>query len=207
MIGGSKDYFYVYTFQPYEFGGITMKPTEILMEEHKVIERVLTALEKAVSRLSRGEEVYQRFFSGTSTLINGFNDSYHHRKEERVLVPALVAYGLPRDTGPVGMMLQEHEEGRRLAQRLYQVIERFQAGDSNTRDQVVLSALGYISLLRRHMQNEESNLFPMVEKIIPADRQQQIIEAFERFEHEVNGPEMHEKYYGMADRLVQECVR
>ncbi len=184
-----------------------MKPTEILMEEHRVIERVLIALEKAASRLSRGEEVYLRFFSGTSALINGFADSYHYKKEELVLYPALVENGLPKDTGPVAVMLAEHEEGRRLAQRLRQVTERFQAGDVKVRDQIVLCALGYVSLLRRHMDKEDNVLFPLVGKVIPADRQDKIIEAFERFEREENGAELHEKYYGMAERLVQECVR
>jgi hemerythrin-like domain-containing protein len=184
-----------------------MKPTEILIEEHHVIERVLIALEKAATRLSRGENVYLRFFSGTSTLIHGFEDSYHHRKEERILLPALIANGLPRDTGPVAAMLADHEEGRRLAHRLRQVTERFQSGDINARDQVVLSALAYVSLVRRHMQREETLLFPLVEKVIPPERQKQMIEDFDRFEHEVNGPEVHDKYFGMADRLFQECMR
>ena len=38
-------------------GGSAMKPTEILMEEHRVIERVLYALERASERLIRGEDV------------------------------------------------------------------------------------------------------------------------------------------------------
>jgi hemerythrin-like domain-containing protein len=184
-----------------------MKPTEVLTEEHRVIERVLFALEKAASRLSRGEDVYLRFFSGTSALIYGFADSYHYKKEETVLYPALVENGFPKDTGPVAVLIAEHEEGRRLAQRLRLVTERFQGGDVKVRDQVVLSALGYVSLLRRHMDKEDKLLFPMVEKVIPANRQDQIIEAFNRFEQEENGLELHEKYYGMAERLVQECVR
>ncbi len=184
-----------------------MRPTEILMEEHRVIERVLTALEKAASRLSRGEDVYLRFFSGTSTLIHGFNDSYHYKKEEQVLLPVLIENGMPQDSGPIATILAEHEEGRRLAQRLRQVIDRYQSGDINARDQVILSALAYVSLLRRHMYKEDHALFPMVEKIIPPEQQIRLIEAFDRFEREANGAELHEKYYGMADRLVQECVR
>lgn len=184
-----------------------MRPTEILMEEHRVIERVLTALEKAASRLSRGEDVYLRFFSGTSTLINGFNDSYHHKKEEQVLLPVLIENGVPRESPVIATLLGEHEEGRRLAQRLHQVIDRYMSGDIHARDQVVLCALGYVSLLRRHMYKEDNALFPLVEKIIPPEQQKRMLEAFERFEHEANGAELHEKYYGMADRLVQECVR
>jgi hemerythrin-like domain-containing protein len=184
-----------------------MKPTEVLIEEHRVINQVLMALEKAASRLSRGEAVYLRFFNGTSALIHGFTDSYHHKKEEKVLLPALVAAGLPRDSGPVAVMLAEHEEGRQLAHRLRLVTERFQSGEIAARDQVVLSALAYVSLVRRHIQKEETVLFPLVEKVLPADQQSQIIEAFERFDREENGIELREKYYGMADRLLQECVR
>ena len=184
-----------------------MKPTEVLMEEHRVIERVLVALEKAVSRLSRGEDVYLRFFSGTSALINGFTDSYHYKKEEKVLFAALVENGLPKETGPIAAMVAEHEEARHLAQRLRLFTERFQAGDVKVRDQVILSALAYISLLRRHMDKEDNLLFPLMDKVIPADRQDQLLEAFDRFELEENGPELHEKYYGMAERLVQECIR
>ena len=139
-----------------------MNVTEKLMQEHRVIERVLYALERAATRLSRGEDVYLRFFIGTSVLINGFANSYHHKKEEAVLVPALLANGFPRDTGSVAVMLAEHEEGRRLSQRLRQVTERLQAGDINARDQVVLSALGYVSLIRRHIDKEDNVLFPLV---------------------------------------------
>ncbi len=184
-----------------------MKPTEILIEEHHVIERVLMALEKAASRLSRGETVYLRFFSGTSTLIHGFNDGYHHRKEEKVLLPALIANGIPRETGPVAAMLAEHEEARRLAHKLQMMVDHYQGGDARVRDQVVLSALAYVSLVRRHMQKEEAVLFPLVEKVLSTEWQDRMIEAFDLFEREANGTEMHEKYYGMADRLVQECVR
>ncbi len=184
-----------------------MKATEILMEEHRVIERVLAALEKAATRLSRGEDVYLRFFSGTSYLLNGFADRYHHKKEECVLLPALVENGLSADNGPVATMIAEHEEARRLAQRLMQVTERYLSGDVSAREQVIFSALGYVSLLRRHMYKEDNGLFPLVEKVIPAERQEEMIEAFIQFDLEEDGVELHEKYYGMADRLAQECAR
>jgi hemerythrin-like domain-containing protein len=57
------------------------------------------------------------------------------------------------------------------------------------------------------MEKEDKQLFPLVEKIIPVERQNLIIDAFDRFEREENGTELHEKYYGMAERLLQECIR
>ena len=184
-----------------------MKATEILMEEHRVIERVLYALEKAAGRLKRGEDVYLRFFIGTSVFIRDFADNCHHKKEEKVLLPALIENGLSRDSGPIAAMLAEHEEARHLTQRLRQVTEKLQAGDTRARELVIQCCMEYVKLLREHISKEEKVLFPIADKFIPADQQDQIIKTFELFQPEEHGEEFHEKYYGMANRLVQECVR
>jgi len=177
------------------------------MEEHRVIERVLNALERATNRLSRGEEVYLRFFTGTAVFIKGFTEACHHKKEEVVLFPVLVENGLPKDSGPVAIMLAEHEEGRRLAQGMRQSTERFQAGDIRMRDSLVENARAYIRLLHQHISKEDKVLFPMADKIIPPDQQEQILSAFERYEHDETGEGVHEKYSGLAERLEKECLR
>lgn len=43
-----------------------------------------------------------------------FADLCHHGKEEQYLFPALEAAGIPRESGPAGVMLAEHAEGPRL---------------------------------------------------------------------------------------------
>jgi hemerythrin-like domain-containing protein len=184
-----------------------MKPTEILMEEHRVIERVLFALERASSRLNRGEDVYLRFFIGTSVFIRDFADNSHHRKEEAILFPALTDNGFPKDSGPIAVMLAEHEEGRKLTQKIRLVTERLQGGDLNARQLVSQYGTEYVKLLRRHINKENEILFPMADKVIPADQQDQILEAFELFQPDGQGEEFREKYYGMANRLIQESVR
>src|SRR5512135_730494 len=97
-----------------------MQATDILSEEHKVIIRVLTALEKAASRLEAGEAVEPGFFIESADFIKGFADGCHHKKEEGVLFPAMIEAGLPREAGPVAVMLAEHEEGRRLTRGMRQ---------------------------------------------------------------------------------------
>jgi len=101
-----------------------MKATEILMEEHRVIEGVLTSLETAAKRLSTGQAVAAGIFLKAADFIKGFADGCHHRKEEGVLFPALVANGMPKDSGPVAVMLAEHEEGRRLTRAMREGAER-----------------------------------------------------------------------------------
>jgi hemerythrin-like domain-containing protein len=184
-----------------------VKATEILMEEHREIERVINALERASRRLERGEEVYLRFFTGTAVFIRGFVDGCHHKKEEIVLFPALINHGLSEKSGPVAVMLAEHEEGRRIALEMRQAVERFQAGDNRKRDTVVEKAAMYIKLLRQHIHKEDHMLFPMADKIIPSGEQEEILLAFEPFANDESGEDLHEKYYGLAKRLENECVR
>jgi hemerythrin-like domain-containing protein len=67
--------------------------------------------------------------------------------------------------------------------------------------------LGYTKLLRQHIYKEDNILFPMADKVIPTDQQQQITEAFKLLEHDETGDDVHEKYLGLAVRLESECLR
>ena len=59
-----------------------MKAIEILCAEHRVIERVLTALETGTWMLSVEEPLHLEFFNQVLEFITGFADTCHHQKEE-----------------------------------------------------------------------------------------------------------------------------
>jgi hemerythrin-like domain-containing protein len=183
-----------------------MQATEILMEEHRVIERVLAALDKAANRLDAGEQVRPSFFLEAADFIKGFADGCHHKKEEGVLFPALVANGMSTQSGPVAVMLFEHQEGRRLTQGMRGAAERLQNGETAARQDIVDNAQDYVLLLRQHILKEDNVLFPMADRVIPLAQQPGITEAFERIEHEETGEGIHEKYLGLAERLEQEIA-
>jgi len=105
------------------------------------------------------------------------------------------------------VMLAEHMEGRRLAQGIRQATERFQAGDIRMRELLIQNAQAYISLLRQHIIKEDKVLFPMADKVIPVASHEKILSSFEQFDHEASGEGMHEKYFGLAERLEKECLR
>jgi hemerythrin-like domain-containing protein len=169
-----------------------------------VIERVLTALERASSRLSKGEDVYLRFFTGTTVFIKNFADGCHHQKEEGILFPAMVENGLSKQTGPLAVMLVEHEEGRRLTQKMRQAIEHLQTRDDAGRNELVQNAMGYVKLLRQHIYKEDNILFPMADEVIPASHYAPIMDAFEHVEKIETGEGVHEKYEALAEWLKRE---
>ena len=59
-------------------------------------------------------------------------------------------------------------------------------------------------MLKQHIQKEDQVLFPMAGRIIPVDKQEQVVEDFEKVEHEETGAGVHEKYLALADKLEQE---
>ena len=182
-----------------------MNATKVLMDEHRVIERVLTALETGVERLEKGDPIAPTFFLRAADFIKGFADGCHHHKEEDVLFPAMREAGLPSAGGPVGVMLEEHAEARQLTAAMRAGAERMESGDTSAHDDVARSALGYVALLRMHIAKEDEAFFPMADDAIQGPARTAIAEEFERIEREEVGQGVHERYLALAAELEREA--
>ena len=181
-----------------------MQATDILMEEHRVIERVLTALETAAQRLDDGQAIRPGFFLDAASFIKGFADGCHHQKEEGVLFKAMVAAGMPREGGPINVMLSEHELGRAYTRAMREAALKLDAGDQTARTAVVYDARAYAELLRQHIAKENGILYPLASRVIPAEVQEHLVADFEHIELEDAGAGVHEKYLALADQMAKE---
>ena len=180
-----------------------MLATEILSSEHQVILRVITALETAANRLEAGQTISPAFFLEAADFIKGFADGCHHRKEEGVLFEALCTHGFSKQSGPVAVMLYEHERGREFTRGMRQAALSLQAGDASAQAALLANARGYAALLRQHIHKEDHVLWPMANQVIPLAEQAQVAEDFEKVEHEETGAGVHEKYLALAEKLEQ----
>jgi len=178
-----------------------MQATDILSQEHRVIERVLDALQSAAQTVEAGGDIAPEFFIEAADFIRGFADGCHHHKEEGVLFKMMVENGMPAQGGPVGVMLHEHELGRQYTRGMRSAAEQWQAGDVSARERVIENALGYVTLLRQHIVKEDNILFPMAGRIIPPADHSVVLAGFEHVEHEETGEGIHEKYLALADKL------
>ena len=179
-----------------------MKTTEILSGEHRIIEQVLGCLEKMALECAVQGQLDKTSAEQALDFFRNFADRCHHGKEETHLFPAMEAKGFPRQGGPTGVMLYEHEQGRAHIQAMAGALEGAAAGKSDAVSQFVTHAHGYIGLLREHIEKEDHCLFTMADQALTDDDQQRLLAAFEHVEHEHMGLGTHEKYLRMAEELA-----
>ena len=176
---------------------ISRKPRSCSRDEHRVIERVLAVVAK--SRLTGGESL--DCWRKALDFFSHFADQCHHFKEEQVLFPAMEERGIPRDEGPIGTMLMEHEEGRNYVRTMIAAMTLVEAKNEAAKETLLDNAKAYLRLLREHIQKEDEILFRIADDVIPADEQKELLRSFEEHEAKEMGTGVHEKYLKIVQEL------
>ena len=176
------------------------KATELLSDEHRVIERVLAVLQKLTTRpVETSLESWRKALD----FFSHFADKCHHFKEEQVLFPAMEEHGIPREGGPIGMMLMEHEEGRSYVRSMQAAIPLVETKNEAAKEILIDKAKAYLQLLKEHIQKEDEVLFRIADDVIPADEQKQLLRSFEEHEAKEMGTGVHEKYLKLVEELEE----
>lgn len=182
-----------------------MKPTEVLMQEHRVIELVLDCLDRMADNCAAGHSLDVEAATQAIDFFRVFADQCHHGKEEDLLFPLMESKGFPRQGGPTGVMLHEHELGRRRVRAMEDAVKEFSLGDIAGKIVFVEHARAFSALLREHIQKEDHCLFNMADQALSPADQEDLSRLFDQVELEHMGPHQHEHYvraaYGLADRL------
>lgn len=171
-----------------------MKACDELREEHKVVLLVLRGADALAAALRGKDGGDPRRVGDLLDFARGFVDRCHHGKEERHLFPMLAAKA--GASGPVSVMLAEHEEGRRLVRRVEAALaEGNSAGAAQGLD-------AYAALLRAHIAKEDTVLFPLADRTLGEEDQQALKVAFDRLEADEMGEGAHERYHRLAHELA-----
>ena len=134
-----------------------MTSVELMLEEHRLIERMLKVLEDCAARLDEGGSVPPEMMSGMLEFIQVYADAGHHAKEEDLLFPALAAHGLDPESSSIGAFRAQHESGRAYVREMRETLPQVSRGNRDAGQAFAASARDYIALLREHirLENEE----------------------------------------------------
>jgi len=164
-----------------------------LKDDHEVIKKALSLINEVTAKndIQTLEKIVD--------FIENFVDKCHHAKEEKVLFPFLEERGIPKEGGPIFVMLYEHNELRELVQKIKDSI-------NNKRFNEVKELLDSLALvLLSHIDKEDNVLFPMSEGLISDEEDKELLEKFEGIEKDF-GLERHKGYVEMIDSLYRKYL-
>ena len=171
------------------------------MHEHRLVERMLNILNEASRKIAAGGDVDVDLFEKAIDFIKTFADRCHHMKEEGELFPTIEQKGIPKEGGPIGMMLHEHSIGRGYVRGMEEALRRYKAGDKSQAQVLVQNARGYANLLAQHIMKEDNILYPMANRVLNDADRKKLDSQFERIEEKEIGEGVHEKYHHRVEEL------
>ena len=135
--------------------------TEELRAEHQIILSVAAVLETLTERFQRGDGFELEGLGQCVEFLRYFADACHHAKEEDLLFPLLESKGIPREGGPIGVMLYEHQIARRYTLEMRSALSAVLRKEDGAAEKFIEPARQYVELIRRHIHKEDTVLFDM----------------------------------------------
>lgn len=135
--------------------------TASLRRDHELIEKVTKAMDTTISILEEGKQIPESILNPVIDFSKNFTDVCHHSKEEGSLFPALEQAGMPRNMGPIAMMLMDHEKSREIAKHMEEAAqEYFESGNATN---LINHMKQYVEHITEHLWKENNRLFLMAE--------------------------------------------
>ena len=170
------------------------KATEDLRKEHGSLMNVFEILDKMLltNTIEQGE--MYKFGEELIYFLKIFADKCHHGKEEDYLFKELIAKGVQGEGGPIGVMLQEHQQGREYISLMSKSLE--------SKDLINFKAIAvkYRDLLMLHIAKENNVLFVMADKLLDDATQNELFVQFKKHEEAVIGHGVHEELHSMIHK-------
>ncbi len=182
------------------------KASEDLKNEHEAILFTLEILGKIVEIIKSNKKADVNDIVELIDFLKIFADKCHHGKEEGFYFPELEKAGIPKENGPIGVMLNEHALGRSYIKLMGESLaEKDKSADLDSK-KFTEGSTSYIALLKQHIDKENNVLFPMGDEKLSKAAQKDLLEKFEKYEDEVIGKGKHEELHKMLGEFEKKYL-
>ncbi len=179
-----------------------MDGIELMVFEHTIIKRALRVVQNMAYKVLKGEDINFKDFEMVIDFIRNYADSHHHAKEEKFLFNRM-----EEEVGPVATklikhgMLVEHDLGRLFIQDLEIALGKVKEGNEFEKINVIANAVGYVNLLDRHIDKEDSVVYTFARKQLQDATIQEINLACKEHEDECESKGIQNKYTTLVKEL------
>jgi len=179
-------------------------PSEDLMREHGVLNRILLVYDACRLRILNNEKIDLAVLNSSALIIRTFIEDYHEKLEEDYLFPRFEKANELTDL--IQVLRSQHKAGRILTDQIMQ-FGKMKLINNMDENQKLIKLLGdFNGMYRPHEAREDTILFPSIRKIVSKNEYFALGEEFEDKEHELFGEDgfdtMVEKVANIEKQLI-----
>ncbi len=160
-------------------------PSEDLMREHGVLNRILLIYDHCRKKLIDQEKFPIEALNNSAQIIRTFIEDYHEKLEENYLFPRFEKANVLADL--VKVLRLQHHAGRMLTDEIIQLGKLKSYKDTQNSLRLIKLLNDFNSMYRPHEAREDTVLFPALKKIVSKNEYYALGEDFEDKEHELFG--------------------
>jgi len=176
-------------------------PSEDLMREHGVLNRLLLLYDEALRRSDAHELIPGATVVGAAEIIRRFIEQYHERLEEEHVFPVFEKAGKLVDL--VKTLRRQHQAGRALTERILQLSGSKGQPKEGDKQELASALRRFIRMYRPHEAREDTVLFPAFRELLSPKDFDALGDAFEDKEHELFGKDGFEGIVVQVGKLEQ----
>ena len=177
-----------------------MSAIDILLDEHRLISRMVNVLTVLHKRLESDDHVDLNVLTDVVDFFRMFLDRNHHAKEEDALFPTLERCAVNPEGCTIQSLKSEHEQARILTTTLTDAIGKYKTGDSRAKSKIYTTIGSSIKLQSDHIWRENILLFPMAEKALQESELDSVTRIYGEIEKRL-GPDFRSKYEQLVNAL------
>ena len=177
-----------------------MMPIGPLMIEHRLIERMISLMDKAVAHFEKEDKADIRLIDTAIDFISVYADKCHHGKEEDILFRELKKKKVSPELEVImNELIAEHVLGRRFLVKLSEEKEKYANGDGNSLCGIIENSKFLIDFYPKHIEKEDKHFFlPCMQYFSQAEQDKMLGEMWE-FDRMM----IHQKYTDVVTMLEQ----
>jgi len=172
---------------------------ESLYQDHVHMARITAVAKSELASIEAGQNADLEMLEDIMCYGTSYPDIVHHPNED--IVFKQLKLRLPDAADEVDAILSEHLQVAATGIRFLEAIQAIREDTVMIRDAFVLIGRDYLSLLDRHMNTEESRLFPLAQDTLTVQDWRQLNERIEQRPDPMFGNSLDEDYRRLRQRI------
>lgn len=176
-----------------------MKLIGILMQEHRIIEKILNLFEVETKKISEGNRIDPIAMYISIDFIRTYADQAHHGKEENILFRELSKKDLLAEhTNTMNELMEEHKYSRGIVTKWLDANNRYSDGEDTSQE--IISYLKELTqFYPQHIKKEDEHFFIPMLDYFREDELIKMINEFGEFDKNI----LHWRY-GKVESVLKE---